>query len=241
MITIAIDAATDRLSVALATDTATATERHVVGARRHAAQLIPMLDALLKASGLTGPASVERVIVADGPGSFTGLRVAAAAAKALVHAGGVELLAIPSLLGRAWRAAGADAGLVLAASSALRGEVYAGWYRLEGGGASVVHAAVPMSAAAVVAGPKPDHLVGDGPAGLLEALAERWQVPLLGGEAAAADARALLELARHPAGAAWRVADPAAWEPVYGRPAEAQARWEREHGRPLPDSTSGRG
>jgi hypothetical protein len=26
------------------------------------------------------------------------------------------------------------------------------------------------------------------------------------------------------------------WQPQYGRPAEAQARWEMAHGRPLPDS-----
>ena len=29
------------------------------------------------------------------------------------------------------------------------------------------------------------------------------------------------------------------WEPVYGRPAEAQARWEKAHGRPLPDPVGG--
>jgi hypothetical protein len=28
---------------------------------------------------------------------------------------------------------------------------------------------------------------------------------------------------------------------VYGRPAEAQARWETAHGRPLPDSVGSRG
>ena len=31
--------------------------------------------------------------------------------------------------------------------------------------------------------------------------------------------------------------DPAAAEPVYGRPAEAQAQWEARHGRPFPDSS----
>ena len=34
-----------------------------------------------------------------------------------------------------------------------------------------------------------------------------------------------------------RAADPLGYEPVYGRLAEAQARWERAHGRPLPDPT----
>jgi len=32
------------------------------------------------------------------------------------------------------------------------------------------------------------------------------------------------------------IEDPVTAEPVYGRPAEAQARWEARHGRPLPDS-----
>ena len=31
------------------------------------------------------------------------------------------------------------------------------------------------------------------------------------------------------------------WEPNYGRPAEAQARWETAHGRPLPDSIGSSG
>src|SRR6266700_60929 len=36
-------------------------------------------------------------------------------------------------------------------------------------------------------------------------------------------------------GAARELPDPLAAEPVYGRPAEAQAKWEARHGRPLPD------
>jgi hypothetical protein len=36
-------------------------------------------------------------------------------------------------------------------------------------------------------------------------------------------------------GGAREVTNASEWEPVYGRPAEAQARWEIAHGRPLPD------
>jgi len=36
-------------------------------------------------------------------------------------------------------------------------------------------------------------------------------------------------------GAARAVDDPLSAEPVYGRPAEAQVRWEARHGRPLRD------
>jgi tRNA A37 threonylcarbamoyladenosine modification protein TsaB len=39
------------------------------------------------------------------------------------------------------------------------------------------------------------------------------------------------------AGVARRIEDPAAAEPDYGRPAEAQARWEARYGRPLSHQT----
>ncbi len=45
----------------------------------------------------------------------------------------------------------------------------------------------------------------------------------------------LLELMDRDGGCREIIA-PDAWEPEYGRPAEAQAKWERTHGRTLPDS-----
>jgi hypothetical protein len=48
-------------------------------------------------------------------------------------------------------------------------------------------------------------------------------------------AASLLWLAARPGVA--RTLDPWA-EPEYGRPAEAQVKWEERHGRPLPDSPS---
>ncbi|HSR41784.1 MAG TPA: tRNA (adenosine(37)-N6)-threonylcarbamoyltransferase complex dimerization subunit type 1 TsaB [Longimicrobiales bacterium] len=66
------------------------------GDSAHAARLVPALSQLLAEAG------VERwelsgVVVGGGPGSFTGVRVAAATAKGLVHAMGVPLRAISSL------------------------------------------------------------------------------------------------------------------------------------------------
>ncbi len=48
-------------------------------------------------------------------------------------------------------------------------------------------------------------------------------------------ASALIEMLAVP-GALTTVDDVDAFEPEYGRPAAAQVRWEREHGRPLPPS-----
>lgn len=237
MIALAIDAATDRLSVAMASADGQGVERHIVGARGHARRLIPLMEELLRAVDATSPATIERIVIADGPGSFTGLRVAAAVAKALVRAGRTELWTVPSLLGRAWTARGGRPGLVLSASSALRGEIYAGWYDLAPDRAvHVVHPAVAMGFDEVRAGRRPDCIVGDASDGMLEALASHWGVSLVSREESQADARGLLELLDVP-GAVSLVEEPERWEPTYGRPAEAQAKWEREHGRPLPDST----
>lgn len=241
MITLALDAATDRLSVAVAAAGGPAIERHLVGARGHARHLVPMIEEALGAAGVASPDAISRVVLADGPGSFTGLRVATSVAKALVRAGRAQLLTAPSLLGRAWTARAGRPGLVLSAASALRGEIYAGWYEFRPGPAvRVVQPAEAMDFARASTGPRPDGIVGDSPDGILEALAAHWQVGLASREGSHADARGLLELLG-VAEAAGVVEVPAAWEPTYGRPAEAQAKWEREHGRPLPDSTGNPG
>lgn len=237
MTALAIDAATDRLSVAVAAADGRVVERHLVGARAHARSMIPMIEELLRAAGAMSPAVITRVVLADGPGSFTGLRVAAAVGKALARAGSAELLTVPSLLGRAWTARGGRPGLVLAASSALRGEIYAGWYHLAPDRTvQVVQQAVAMGFDQVRAGRRPEWIVGDASDGMLDALAAYWGAALVSREGSQADARGLLELLDVP-GAVSVVGEPDRWEPIYGRPAEAQAKWEREHGRPLPDST----
>lgn len=235
MTIVAVDLATDRMSVAALGAAGLEVERHLVGARSHARSLVPLLDEVLAEAG-ESVATVARILVADGPGSFTGLRVAAALAKGLARAGGVTVATVPSLLGRAARVASPGGGLVLCATSALRGEVYAGWYRFSPTRVETVHAAQAAAWDAVRAGPRPELVAGDGPDGFLESLGRHWDVPVVVREGAHADARSLLALDRRVGGMA-EIADPASWEPTYGRPAEAQAKWEREHGRPLPDSS----
>jgi len=234
VISLALDLATDRLTVAAQAPGGAPAERHLAGARRHAGALVPLLAEVLAEVG-TDVTAVGRVVLADGPGSFTGLRVAAALAKGLVRAGAASLAVTPSLLGRALVGSGDGPGLVLAAASALRGEVYAGWYRFGAGGeVAVVREAVALDYEAVRAGPCPDRIVGDGPDGFLEALGRHWGAGVVSRDGSLADARRILELDSRPGGTR-EVADAASWEPTYGRPAEAQARWERDHGRPLPD------
>ena len=132
---LALETATDRASVAVGRTAADAVEESLTGARRHAGALLPMIEAALRRRGV-GLDAITGLIVSDGPGSFTGLRVGATAAKALARARGLPLRTAPSLMARAAGVAGRPGSLVLAVSDALRGEVYAGAFRF--GARSVV-------------------------------------------------------------------------------------------------------
>jgi tRNA threonylcarbamoyladenosine biosynthesis protein TsaB len=231
---LAIETAGDRASVALGTGPADAVERDIVGARRHAAELLPAIEALLGQARVT-LAAISALVVSDGPGSFTGLRVGASIAKALVHARGFPLWTAPSLLVRAAGVA-RQGDTVLALSNALRGEVYAAAYRFD---AEAIRELLPPSVYRpddlIARGVVPSRLVGDLPPALARALEAGCGQTLITSPQGAPRARTLLGLVDR-AGGAMRVEQVDGWEPVYGRPAEAQARWEMAHGRPLPDS-----
>ena len=92
----------------------------------HAAQLLPLAQRALDAVGATF-ADVRRIGVGVGPGTFTGLRIGVATARALAQATGAELAAVSTLEALA-EAAGAD-GSVLAVIDARRGEAFAAGYR----------------------------------------------------------------------------------------------------------------
>ncbi len=65
-------------------------------ANRHTVELMPAIDRMMTQSEVT-PAALCAIAVAIGPGSFTGLRVALAAAKGLSLAYALPLLGVPTL------------------------------------------------------------------------------------------------------------------------------------------------
>lgn len=89
--TLVIDSATEACSVALLRDGAVIAGDWRLLGRGHAEQLVPMLAALPE-RGRAG-----RIAVALGPGSFTGVRVGLAAARALALAWNVPLVGYPTL------------------------------------------------------------------------------------------------------------------------------------------------
>lgn len=219
--------------MALSLETGDVLEEELHGARRHAGALVPLLERLLERADITLD-DLRGVLLSDGPGSFTGLRVGASVAKALAHARGLAVATAPSLMVRAASHA-ADGATVLAVANALRGEVYAATYRFPPRRVETVRPASVWKPE-VLAGsaPAPDVVVGDAPPKAIEVL-EAWSGhPVVGLPAAWPRAALLFDLWRRDGGAAV-LADVERWEPEYGRPAEAQARWEQAHGRTLPD------
>jgi tRNA threonylcarbamoyladenosine biosynthesis protein TsaB len=91
-------------------------------ARRHAREMVPTIDALLKADALR-PADLTGVIVSRGPGSYTGLRVGLATAKALAYATGCQLRAVDTFSAIAEQLPG-DAHHACVIADALQGQVY---------------------------------------------------------------------------------------------------------------------
>lgn len=142
---LALETSGDACSVALATDAGTA-QRLEAAPREHAARLLGQVDELLRAAGLA-VAELDAVAFGRGPGSFTGTRIAAAAAHGLAAARALPLLPVSSLAALA-REAGRRHGAarVLAARDARLDQVYWGLYRCDGG---TVEALRPEAAAAV--------------------------------------------------------------------------------------------
>jgi tRNA threonylcarbamoyladenosine biosynthesis protein TsaB len=216
---VAIETATDFGSVAVGTGSELAGE-FVMGSRsRHAESLLPALDFLLRTARVERSA-LQGVVVGAGPGSFTGVRIAAATARGLAYGLDVPLYAYSSLAALAYDAAVDDTGAVCALFDARRGEVYAGCYQLDNDALRTVMEPAVLTVEDLVqrlASVRPRY-VGEG--------AVRYADRLGIAEARAATPRAstLLRMAAHDVtgAATGRVAAPAGWEPSYLRMSGAE-------------------
>ena len=181
---------------------------------RHASGLIPAVAEVLDEAGVDR-GEVSGVVVGEGPGSFTGVRVAAATAKGLAGAWKVPLWAVSSLAAGALNAEGSGVRYVL--FDARGDRVYGACY---GVGANGVETSRPPHG-----GTLKDILGGDIPiaAVFMGDGAERHRRALEGAGHAVLEAPAgrptgdalIRFLTLHPE--APPVADPGAWEPRYVR------------------------
>ena len=132
---LALDTATRATAVALSADGAVLTARDdpAPGQRpRHAAALLPLAAGLLERAGI-GFADLDRLAVGVGPGTFTGLRIGVASARALARAAVIPLVGVSTLQSLALNALAfpelPSVETVVAVLDARRNEVFAAAWR----------------------------------------------------------------------------------------------------------------
>lgn len=109
--------------------------REVQAHRASNTTLVPLVDAVLASNGIAR-SQIACVCVGRGPGSFTGVRIAMAAAKGIAQALGVGLVGVSTLDAIAWNAHAAGVeGDLLVAADAMRKEIYPVRYALDSAGA----------------------------------------------------------------------------------------------------------
>src|SRR5688500_6053814 len=128
---------------------------------QHAAQIIPIMDQLVRAQSWT-PRDIEELYVSAGPGSFTGLRIGVTLAKTLALASGVKLVAVPTVRVLVENAP-AEARHVVLVLDAKREQIFTARFERTADGWTEREPAKLDSLAAMFArAPRPVHLLGEG-------------------------------------------------------------------------------
>ena len=124
---LAFDTSSKALSLAILEDKQLLAETTINIKKNHSITLMPAIDFLMTCLDLT-PKDLDRIVVAEGPGSYTGLRIAVATARTLAHTLNIELVGMSSLLALV---PSQQEGLVVPLMDARRNNVYAGFYENE--------------------------------------------------------------------------------------------------------------
>jgi tRNA threonylcarbamoyladenosine biosynthesis protein TsaB len=215
VISLVLESSTYAGSVALLDGSRVVAERSLAMRGKDEEALMPAVAEVLADAALT-VAQLDRVVCGAGPGAFTSLRIAGSIAKGLALSLDIPLIPVSSLALLVASQPASAAGRYLALLDAMRDEQYAQLYLLSAGGAFTEGGPAFMAPTAqMVQRASELNAVIVGPA---------YQSAPPHASAAARITN-IIDVAQP--------ADLAAWEPVYGRRAEAQVKWEAEHGRPL--------
>jgi tRNA threonylcarbamoyladenosine biosynthesis protein TsaB len=226
---IGLDTATDDTAVAAIRDGAvvfSCSVRPTDGGRpAHATRLLSELEQAADAAG--GWESVGRIAVGVGPGSFTGLRIGIATAKALRQALRVELAGVGTLAALARGAAAGDDRQRLATVDARRGELFAALYEVGGEPIWEPLVTAPEELAKRIAQlPDPPLAVGSGALRFRDELQKSGaEIPGDSDPSHRVAAREVCEI-----GALGAAPDPERVAPIYLRPPDAE-RWRERDSR----------
>lgn len=218
---LAFDTSTEALSVALQCGDKRY-RAHRLEPRQQAAQLLPTIDTLA-AEAEMALRDVSIVVYGRGPGSFTGVRIAVAAAQGLSLSLGAQTVGVSTLAALAQSAREAcGAERVTAALDARMGEIYLGDYRYDARTQCMVSTGLDrVCAPSELAACDPDAVfVGTGAEVYSDTVPGRLEPGLL------PTATALLALAA-PVVAAGQLEAPGCAEPVYLRDKVAYTEAER--------------
>ncbi|MDR2898889.1 MAG: tRNA (adenosine(37)-N6)-threonylcarbamoyltransferase complex dimerization subunit type 1 TsaB [Clostridiales bacterium] len=128
---LAIETTGNTAATAVVSDNAVLGEISTNYKKNHSVTILPMVDFLLKTLEFAVN-DMDYIAVTQGPGSFTGLRIGAATAKALAHGANKSLIPIPALDALAYNIFEENINIV-PIMDARRNEVYYSIYTRENG------------------------------------------------------------------------------------------------------------
>lgn len=196
------------------------------GQTRHAAELMPAVDTLLRERDWNADTLTD-VFVTLGPGSFTGLRLGVAVARTLAWAAGARTFGIGTLPLLALNGADAEppAAHIAVVLDAKRGQVFGACFEKQGATLnSIIQPCVEEPRAFLARCPRPLVVLGEGLAIHGEAIAA-CDVTILPAESWVSRAEHLfaLGIADHRANNPMQAGD---LVPLYVRRPEMEERWE---------------
>ncbi|MUK88531.1 tRNA (adenosine(37)-N6)-threonylcarbamoyltransferase complex dimerization subunit type 1 TsaB [Ornithinibacillus sp. L9] len=136
MYILSIDTSNQSLGVAIMKNDIVIGEVITNIAKNHSVRLMPAIDELMKEVNIT-PEQLEKIVVAKGPGSYTGVRIGLTTAKTLAWALNIPVVGVSSLEALAYQGRFSQA-LVCPFFDARRGLVFTGVYQWKEGKLSLV-------------------------------------------------------------------------------------------------------
>ncbi|MCY8523310.1 tRNA (adenosine(37)-N6)-threonylcarbamoyltransferase complex dimerization subunit type 1 TsaB [Bacillus atrophaeus] len=138
MTILAIDTSNYTLGIALVQETKVVAEYITYLKKNHSVRAMPAVHALLNDCDLK-PEDISKVVVAKGPGSYTGVRIGVTLAKTLAWSLNVPISSVSSLEALAANGRYFN-GLISPLFDARRGQVYTGLYEYKDG---LLHPVLP--------------------------------------------------------------------------------------------------
>ena len=124
MISLFIDTSLEDVSIALVKDDKELSLIHENIPGKHSIYVTKYIDDILKENNLS-PESVDEIIVVNGPGSFTGIRIGVTIAKMFAYLENIRIVTITSLKARI---IGEKSNYLLTTIDAKHGNYYVGLY-----------------------------------------------------------------------------------------------------------------